>query len=390
MSVRQVRTLRVTAHPRTGQRMINDYVVDGDLGRGSFGNVKLAHDDRTGECVAVKIVQREAPRRLGVPYTPRQTDERLVREIQAMSRCRHPHVVQLYEVIDDPNSRRLFLILEYMPGGALVWQDALQRPALSFNDARYILRGVAEGLASLHACGVIHRDIKPANILLSEDGVPKISDFGCAYVRAGRGSADDLSSATDPLLARTFGTPSFFAPELCRDAAQGPPVTKAIDVWALGATLYCLLFGRPPFWADTEYLLLESIMHDDFALPATMGIDGRPIGPRAPRWPPVHADRGADAPAPAPVPAPRSDEAEITAHLLDRLLEKDPRSRLTLDEALLHPWLAAGPPSRASSDERITLQRTASGRSVAQPKLGDSSSRRAPSAMLPLHSIPTT
>lgn len=378
MPVRQVPTLRVTAHPRTGQRMINDYVVDGDLGRGSFGSVKLAHDDRTGECVAVKIVQREAPRRLGVQYTPRQTDERLVREIHAMARCHHPHIVQLYEVIDDPNSRRLFLILEYMPGGALVWQDALQRPALTFNDARYIMRGVTEGLAALHACGVIHRDIKPANVLLSEDGVPKISDFGCAYVRAEPGSADDLSSATDPLLARTFGTPSFFAPELCRDASQGPPVTKAIDVWALGVTLYCLLFGHPPFWADTEYLLLECIIHDDYALPATMGIDGRPVGPRAPRWPLLSGDPGTAAPA-----VPRSDEAEITVHLLDRLLDKDPRTRLKLDEALLHPWLAVGLPLRASTDARDALQRSASGRSVPQPSLGRSPGRRM-ATVLPL------
>ncbi|WFD18916.1 non-specific serine/threonine protein kinase [Malassezia caprae] len=377
MPVRQVPRLQVAAHPRTGRRMINDYVVDGDLGRGSFGSVKLAHDDRTGECVAIKIVQREAPRRLGVPYTPRQTDERLVREIRAMARCCHPHIVQLFEVIDDPNSRRLFLILEYMPGGALVWHDDLQRPTLTFNDARYIMRGVTEGLAALHACGVIHRDVKPANILLSEDGVPKISDFGCAYVRAEPGSADDLSSDTDPLLARTFGTPSFFAPELCRDASQGPPVTKAIDVWALGVTLYCLLFGHTPFWADTEYLLLECIMHDDYALPATMGIDSRPVGPRAPRWPPLSGDQGAGTPA-----APRSDEAEITAHLLDRLLDKDPRTRLTLDEALLHPWLAAGPPSRASSDERIVLQRSASRRSVPQPSLG-SPGRRMPSVPFP-------
>lgn len=367
MSVRQVSSLHVTSHPRSGRRMINEYEVLSDLGRGSFGNVKLAQDQRTNECVAIKIVQREAPRRLGVPYMPRKTDERLVREIQAMARCHDPHIVQLYEVIDDPNSRRLFLILEYMPGGALVWQDMQHRPALTFNDARYIMRGITQGLASLHACGVIHRDIKPSNILLSDEGVPKISDFGCAYVRAEPGSADDLSSETDALLARTFGTPSFFAPELCRDAKQGAPVTKAIDVWALGATLYCLLFGHPPFWADTEYLLMECILHDDYVLPATMGLDRRPIGPRAMRWPPLHSN-GGEAWAPVPAP-PRSDEAEITAHLLDRFLEKDPRTRLTLDEALMHPWLAAGPPSRMASDERRTLLCSASTRSVPQPML---------------------
>ena len=85
--VRETRTLTLDYDTETGHRMINQYVVDSELGRGVFGSVKLAHDVYSRANVAIKIVQREAPRKLGVPYTPRQTDERVVREIRAMSLC---------------------------------------------------------------------------------------------------------------------------------------------------------------------------------------------------------------------------------------------------------------------------------------------------------------
>lgn len=330
--VRYTDTLTLDHDPTTRRRMINQYVVDSELGRGVFGSVKLAHDVTTSALVAIKIVQREAPRRLGVSYVPRKTDERVVREIRSMSRCMHPNVVQLYEVIDDPRSRKLFLITEYMSGGELVWRDEMTHtPVLRCSETRRIIRDVVHGLAALHQCGVIHRDLKPANILCTEQGQAKISDFGSAYVRETLGSADVLSSTTDPILARTAGTPAFFAPELCYGTSDGPPITKAMDVWALGVTLYCLLFGRVPFDAETEYLLLESIVHDDYAVPMHMGSDGVLVGPRPARWP---SSQGTSS-------VPLTGEAHAVRHLLDALLDKDPATRLTLDRAMTHPWLVA-------------------------------------------------
>lgn len=330
--VRCTNTLTLGHDATTRRRMINQYVVDSELGRGVFGSVKLAHDVTTSAFVAIKIVQREAPRRLGVSYVPRQTDERVLREIIAMSRCRHPNVVQLYEVIDDPRSRKLFLVTEYLSGGALAWRDALTHtPVLTCSETRRVIRDVVHGLAALHRCGVIHRDLKPANILCTEHGEAKISDFGSAYVRETLGSADALSSTTDPILARTAGTPAFFAPELCYGASDGPPITKAMDVWALGVTLYCLLFGRVPFDAETEYLLLESILHDDYAVPTHMGSDRVLVGPRPARWPSSQETPN----------VPLSGEAHAVRHLLDALLDKDPATRLTLDRVITHPWLVA-------------------------------------------------
>lgn len=335
---------------------------DDELGRGAYGTVKLAHHVHTGRLVAIKIVPREAPKRLGVHTRPRKTDERVKREIRSMARCHHPNVVQLYDVIDDKRCRKLFLICEYMDGGDIPWSTRDHQPALTTSEARGILRDVIQGLVHLHAQGVIHRDIKPGNILWTKDRVAKISDFGCAYVRHGAGSADDLSSASDPMLGRTAGTPAFFAPELCRGPSEGPSITKAIDVWALGVTMYCLLFGVPPFWAETEFLLLEVIMHDDYTLPMTMGREVVPVAGRAPRWPPRHEPEASESledidedkpvaalprsPAMASVPpttAPLADvgvDARAAMHLLDRLLDKDPTTRLTLSQAQLHPWFA--------------------------------------------------
>lgn len=347
--VRHTGTLTLEDDPATGRRMINQFVVyveahlpsDGELGRGVYGSVKLAHDVHTHACVAVKIVQREAPRKLGSAYKPRQTDERVVREIRAMSRCVHPNVVQLYEVIDDPRSRKLFLITECVLGGELVWRDdTREMPALTLGDARRVFRDVLHGLRALHANGVIHRDIKPANILRTKDGVAKISDFGSAYVRETPGPADALSSSTDPLLARTAGTPAFFAPELCYGAVDGPPITMAIDVWALGVTLYCMLFGHVPFDAETEFLLLECIVHNDYAVPTYMSRDQVCVGPRPPRWA-SHMSTEAPLPPLPPSSRPVSAEAHAVRHLLDALLDKDPSTRLTLDAVATHPWLVA-------------------------------------------------
>ncbi|KAJ9061919.1 hypothetical protein DSO57_1015948 [Entomophthora muscae] len=255
------------------------------------------------------------------------------REIAILKKCQHPHVVQLKEVIDDPASRKIYMVLEYMDGGEVQFTDVDgSGPILDTPTIRHILRNVIVGLEYLHRQGVIHRDIKPANLLWSQDGQVKISDFGVSFCRRQvlNDIPDDFSdiSASPPLdplstpvpqlhssgldedeleLAKTAGSPAFFAPELCwsgEDGAPRPPITAAIDVWALGITLYCLAFGRPPFVAESEYELFETI-------------------PRAPlEFPPGTAE---------------SDPELVD--LLRGLLCKDPSSRLTLAHARMHPWI---------------------------------------------------
>lgn len=293
------------------------------------GSVRRAFDARTGERVAVKIVPREERRRLGEPAL---AGEKVRREIAVMKKAVHRNVVQLKEVIDDPRSQKIFLVLELMEGGEVVWKDLFDRPAMTVNEAQRTLRDVVLGLEFLHYQGIIHRDIKPANLLWTHDHTVKISDFGTSYL-----GACDMSSATDATLAKTAGSPAFFAPELCTAAPDAPPVTKAIDVWALGVTLYCLLFGHVPFMAPTEYILFQVILEEDYALPAVMGTDAVPIGPRPPRWPsPRNAAIMPDEPAPNDAVPPLGTWAR---DLLDRLLDKDPRTRISLSEVKQHPFV---------------------------------------------------
>lgn len=153
----------------------------------------------------------------------------------------------------------------------------------------------------MHYQGIIHRDIKPANLLWTKNHVVKISDFGVSYSNTCFG----LSVEENELeLAKTAGTPAFFAPELCYcDPSKRSIITKAIDIWALGITLYCLLFGTCPFTADGEYELMNVILTKPLEIPSIP-----PIGDKA-------------------------------KDLLKRLLEKNPNDRITLEEVKLHPWL---------------------------------------------------
>lgn len=315
--------------------------------------MRAARDAHTGECVALKIVEREARARLGAPR-PKPgihiTDEKVLREIAVLKKCRHKNIVQLREVIDDPHSRKIFMVLEYMDDGEVIWRDAMNRPTLTVNEARAALRDVVLGLEYLHYLGIVHRDIKPANLLWDANHTVKISDFGVSYLCAAQRGEDGARDEVE--LSKTAGSPAFFAPELCVAGEDGtcPPITRAIDVWALGITLYCLLFGEPPFTADSEFTLFAVIPSADYALPEFMGADRVRVGPRAPRW------TCGDEPPPSAPDAPESSlshDALLLRDLLDRLLEKDPRRRITLSEVKKHPWM-----THTMHDAKEWLERT--------------------------------
>ncbi|KDN52181.1 kinase-like protein, partial [Tilletiaria anomala UBC 951] len=308
------------------------------------------------------------------------TDKKVKREIAIMKKCQHENIVRLREVIDDPQSKKIFMVLEYMAGGEVQWKDEQGRPTLTVDEARRTFRDVVLGLEYLHYQGIIHRDIKPANLLWNEEKHVKISDFGVSHYSyallvasgglpsSGSGETNDPSLTDDRELAKTAGSPAFFAPELClageapltssslkerggnststispshdpvhsgfpfnngpssggataasAPAPRGPKITKAIDVWALGVTLYCLLFGELPFTAPSEFALFNVIPNDDYKLPVYMGADNVRVGPRKPR-----------------------EDARQLRDLIDRLLEKDPEQRIKLEAVKKHPWVTRG------------------------------------------------
>jgi serine/threonine protein kinase len=255
--VLETRTIQRHHNRETGNPTINNYEILRDIGAGVHGKVKLAKDLESGTIVAIKIINRKTKKKLG-NYDPNEQENKIKREIAIMKKCHHPNIVNLIEVIDNPDSQKVYLgtiflsmetdlVLEYMERGEIKWKDRNNRPILTVDEIRPMIRDVVLGLEYLHFQGIIHRDIKPGNLLIANDGTVKISDFGVSHL-AKMDEAGNLLPENDVDLAKTAGSPAFFAPELCQFDADKPRViTKAIDVWALGITMYCLLFGREPF-----------------------------------------------------------------------------------------------------------------------------------------------
>ncbi|KAG0179207.1 hypothetical protein DFQ28_003172 [Apophysomyces sp. BC1034] len=307
----------------TGNKIINNYMIIKEIGRGVHGKVKLAEDLDTNELAAIKIVdKRNRRKQLGYNMlrgnihldakSYKENEQKIRREIAILKKCVHPHVVRLREVIDDPASRKIYMALEYMEGGEIQWRDENEQPILSVAEARSIFRDVVSGLDYLHYQGIIHRDIKPANLLYTKDRIVKISDFGVSYFNellAGDRELHQNCIEIDRELAETAGTPAFFAPELCAGEDDRQRVTKAIDVWALGVTLYCFIFGQCPFNAVTEFELFDIIPTQTlkFPPPDEVGFDV-------------------------------SDDLKDLLHLL---LTKNPEERISLEEVKVHPWVIA-------------------------------------------------
>jgi serine/threonine protein kinase len=215
-------------------------------------------------------------------------------------------------------------VLEYVDRGELKWRDRAGRPILFLDEIRPLIRDVVLGLEYIHFQGIIHRDIKPGNLLITHDGTVKISDFGVSHL-AKMDEAGNLLPENDLDLAKTAGSPAFFAPELCQFETR-PIITKAIDVWALGVTFYCLLFGREPFPdVQGEMELYHRIRTEEIEPPADLA--GR-----------IDAD---------------------AKDLLKRLLAKDPKQRITLPQVRRHPFITKGIPNPKAWIEGTDLTKVA-------------------------------
>ncbi|KAI1341774.1 hypothetical protein F5Y15DRAFT_347158 [Xylariaceae sp. FL0016] len=251
-------------------------------------------------------------------------------------------------------------------------------PCFTFEEARATFRDTVLGLEYLHYEGVVHRDIKPANLLWTRDHRVKISDFGVSYF--GRpireGEPDELISESeardfvddDLELAKTVGTPAFFAPELCytEPDQEQPKISEQIDVWSLGVTLYCLIFARIPFMAEDEFQMFKKIAKEDVYIPT------RRLCPVDPQHFPSSTSlykRVSSKPY-------RDDNAlvyeeidELLYDLLRRMLTKNPEKRIRLREVKRHPWVVQGidnligwidetDPSRRTSGRKIEVDQT--------------------------------
>ena len=208
------------------------YEILGDLGRGAMGVVYKARDPQIDRTVAVKTIALHGQD----PEAEKEFRLRFQNEAQAAGRLHHPGIVSVFDVGEDPETQDPYIVLEYVDGEAL--NRILKREKkLPIERALQLTEEVALALSYAHAQGVTHRDVKPGNILVSQDGRPKIADFGIAKL--------NLANLTVP--GKLLGTPAYMAPEqLSGTAADGRS-----DLFSLGVILYAMVTGHSPFQGDS-------------------------------------------------------------------------------------------------------------------------------------------
>ncbi len=201
------------------------------IAEGGMGVIFKAEHTAISRRVALKIVNPKYAAREG--FSPALV-EVFMREARIMGAVEHPNVVTLYDA--GVVGQCPYIAMRLVEGGDLAGQVANHGPYINHQQTLLLMAGIADGISAFHRAGYLNRDIKPANILLEQDGTPRIADFGLA-IRTG-------ATAEDGIVA---GTPSYLAPE----QVHGMPLTERTDLFALGATLYFAVTGRPPFDGPT-------------------------------------------------------------------------------------------------------------------------------------------
>ncbi|CAO2186128.1 unnamed protein product [Urochloa humidicola] len=270
---------------QTGKKpalLLGRYEVGKLLGQGNFAKVYHAWNVRTGEEVAIKVMEKEKIFKSGLT-------SHIKREIAVLRRVRHPHIVQLYEVM--ATKLRIYFVMECVRGGELFARVAQGR--LREDDARRYFQQLVSSVAFCHARGVFHRDIKPENLLVDDAGDLKVSDFGLSAV------ADQMRH--DGLFHTFCGTPAYVAPEML--SRKGYDAAKA-DLWSCGVVLFVLTAGYLPFQDRNLVGMYRKIHRGEF---------------RCPKW--------------------FSPELK---RLLRRVLDTNPQRRATAAEIMDDEWFKVG------------------------------------------------
>lgn len=283
---------------------------------GFFATVKVGVDKKSGEKVAVKIIDKSK-----VEESP----QLLQNEIDIMAKVNHPHVVGLRAVFDTPDT--LFIVMELVQGGEL-YEMIVERKTFSEKDTSLIMGQVFSALEYLHGIGIVHRDLKLENMLLNDKKTlnVKVADFGLSKLYSGQA------------LQTACGTPFYVAPDILLGTGYGPEV----DMWACGVLLYILLSGRLPFHADNDAQLFQLIMEGNLVF-------------KSPQFDTVSAE---------------------ATDLIRKLLVVDPKVRLTAKQALQHPFIKgndkqSSKPLHASLVENITRVSMVSRKKIDRKQFND-------------------
>lgn len=258
------------------------YEVGRMLGQGTFAKVYYGRNIRTGQSVAIKVIDKEKVVKVGLINQTK-------REISVMSLVKHQNIVQLDEVM--ATKSKIYFVMEYAKGGELFHKVAKGR--LKETIARKYFQQLICAVNFCHSRGVYHRDLKPENLLLDENGNLKVSDFGL--------SALWESKRQDGLLHTTCGTPAYVAPEvISRKGYDGP---KA-DIWSCGVILFVLLAGYLPFHDSNLMEMYRKISKGEF---------------KCPNWFPPEVRK-----------------------LLSRILDPNPNSRISIARIMENSWFQKG------------------------------------------------
>ncbi|NXL43126.1 KKCC1 kinase, partial [Podilymbus podiceps] len=291
---------------------LNQYKLQSEIGKGSYGVVKLAYNENDDKYYAMKVLSKKKllkqygfPRRppprgskasSGEQPKPMAPLDRVYQEIAILKKLDHVNIVKLIEVSCSSTlsyTETSLYLLTFLPNRPVMEVPSDQ--PFSEEQARLYFRDIVLGIEYLHYQKIIHRDIKPSNLLLGDDGHVKIADFGVSNQFEGN----------DAQLSSTAGTPAFMAPEAISDTGKSFS-GKALDVWAMGITLYCFVYGKCPFI-------------DEYILGLHNRIKNKPV-----EFP---------------------EEAQISEELKElilRMLDKNPETRITVPEIKVHPWLTKG------------------------------------------------
>jgi serine/threonine protein kinase len=226
--------------PNIAKTIADKYRILGELGKGGMGTVYKAMDIRLKRSVALKFLPPELTR-------DEEAKERFVQEAQAASALDHPNICTIYE-IDETDDNQMFISMACYEGESL--KEKIDKKSLKVDEIINIVNQIAEGLAKAHKQGIIHRDIKPANIMITEDSVAKIVDFGLAKLS---GQVRLTRAGT------TLGTVAYMSPE----QVLGEEVDHKSDIWSLGVVLYEMITGQLPFKGDQMQGVIYSILNTE-------------------------------------------------------------------------------------------------------------------------------
>lgn len=257
---------------------MSDYTLERTLGKGTFGKVKLATHNLSGEKVAVKILEKDK-------IKDASDIARVRREIAILKAVNHPHIVRLYEIIE--TAKEIYMVIEYAERGEL-FDYIVRNKRLDEAEAKVLFGQILSGVEYLHKMNIAHRDLKPENLLLDRNNSIKIVDFG-------------LSNQCEPhqLLHTACGSPCYAAPEMI----AGKKYDGALaDTWSCGVVLFAMLCGYLPFEDACTLSLYRKILHAEYAVLDCL-----------------------------------SPEAK---DLLRGMFRTDPRQRLSVGDVKRHKWMA--------------------------------------------------